>query len=369
MLPAVDSFRVRHALTQMTSDFSLPSPEDVLIDQLDRYEQQFRDAFALDVDMRDSQHVDANERRFFAGFAPAILRTARGLRATPKLVETKDKIGENLHVGPITRLIVEHEEVTRLQLDIDMARERIREVSRLRERTLDLVDVVLQWGPTGRSSLYLRRVASCYMLGLDPECLVMCRAVLDAAFQEKISEELVRRSLPEAEVRRGIDLLARIRAAKTAGVIRPEIADVAHRIRRAGNNVVHDEPARLLEPLDAVRHVVAVLRELGFDDPTEPDEPRGFTRLCVLADAYRQRFGIWPTEFVTDLGTLNEIEDFLGPQLFQALEKRLVATGEEEPVYLMRVLGPGGSSLTYHDLDEFPVDQGARTWILDTSGA
>ncbi len=52
-----------------------------------------------------------------------------------------------------------------------------------------LVQVAETMEPTPRTAAFLRSVSRCYLAGFDSECIVMCRSVLDAAFDAEIPRD------------------------------------------------------------------------------------------------------------------------------------------------------------------------------------
>ena len=77
---------------------------------------------------------------------------------------------------------------------------------------MDLLGVLLEEQPAGRAPAYLQRVARCYIEGLDPECLVMCRAVLDSVFEESVSTAEVKGILPSERIKGSVQLAHRMDA-------------------------------------------------------------------------------------------------------------------------------------------------------------
>jgi uncharacterized protein YdeI (YjbR/CyaY-like superfamily) len=73
---------------------------------------------------------------------------------------------------------------------ISLARDAVEKIREGAERILQLYELVLKSRPAETTMSFLGRLSRCYILGFDSECVILCRSVLDTAFQEKISPEL-----------------------------------------------------------------------------------------------------------------------------------------------------------------------------------
>ena len=120
------------------------------------------------------------------------------------------------------------------------------------QRVVDLLAVLLEDQPSGRAAAYLQRVARCYIEGLDPECLVMCRAVLDSVFEEAVSTADVKGILPSERIKGSVQLAHRIEAAERLGRINKSVAQLAKTIKDAGNDAIHSIPVAAITPLEAI---------------------------------------------------------------------------------------------------------------------
>ena len=147
-------------------------------------------------------------------------------------------------------------------------------LSTARERFRNLLMLLRDRRPSLPAKGFLQRVARCYLLGFDPECVVMCRAVLDCEFSDrvvdddKVSEwwEWYKDTL-EGRKYRGKkppygQLWARIQAARYTGLITEENCTAADKVRLDGNDAVHAGPANY-DPLEYIEKTIQVLDALA----------------------------------------------------------------------------------------------------------
>jgi hypothetical protein len=105
---------------------------------------------------------------------------------------------------------------------------------------------------------YLARAARLLILGLDVECIVFCRAALEAALKQRISdEEMVMRGKMKRVVKGreyDYDLGTRISAARVAPALFDKaLGDRAFDLKEDGNRAVHPDAQQTYEaPLNAV---------------------------------------------------------------------------------------------------------------------
>jgi len=121
-----------------------------------------------------------------------------------------------------------------------------------------------------RGQAFLKRISLCYMFGFDAECIVMCRAVLDAEFQANIPTDDCIQTLGannRRTNRRGqplYDLSERIVVAERTGRIDSAAKDKAQRVVRRGNQVVHRDPGtHQHEALETVTDTLDVIDALS----------------------------------------------------------------------------------------------------------
>lgn len=113
---------------------------------------------------------------------------------------------------------------------------------------------------TAKVDAYLDHVAKLYVWGFETEAIVMCRAVLDAALASRLSAEAERR--PAGSGSRELRLDEAIEECHKLGLIGPDERDLAHRLRRDGNELLHVAPTHHLEFPDALAAIEALGRVL-----------------------------------------------------------------------------------------------------------
>lgn len=113
---------------------------------------------------------------------------------------------------------------------------------------------------------FMRRVSRCYLYGFDPECIVMCRALLDAEFQAEISNDECASTLgprrSSADGSPAYALVDRIAVARKANRIDEELSNKAHFVRKEANRVIHRKPALDCEPLEVIQATLVIVNGL-----------------------------------------------------------------------------------------------------------
>lgn len=121
---------------------------------------------------------------------------------------------------------------------------------------------------------YLARVARCYVWDLRPELAVMCRAVLEEAFRQRMPEEELRRALDRPGHRR-ITLGLWIDEATATGVLDEEESAAARRIRDRGSDAAHGRPVEHLDPWALVQDLRRLLAALVEEEGSGRKEQEG----------------------------------------------------------------------------------------------
>ena len=229
-------------------------------------EANFRLKHDLDVDYpRDPdapELQDPNRARFENSIAKELLKAVEELVTSPTLFEWRDKLSGTFPIGDLAGWLADRPFVTP-QIRFDIARAHVQDLEAEARRTVDLLRILVETQPSERARSYLARVSRCYIAGLDPECLIMCRAVLDAAFEDRVSDSDVKKHVPIRRRRRNIPLSDRIAAAQTMGIIDPHLATVARRLKDAGNDALHNVPVPTVSVLDAVRDTARLLQVIA----------------------------------------------------------------------------------------------------------
>lgn len=109
-------------------------------------------------------------------------------------------------------------------------------------RLKDLMSILIliQENPVPEIPLnYLKRVFRCYIWGLDPECVILCRSVLDVAVDEKIPDRLCARY---CDPNKSYYTLAdKVKTIKMAKLLPREITNKLQEVKLRGNKCVHGD--------------------------------------------------------------------------------------------------------------------------------
>jgi hypothetical protein len=148
-----------------------------------------------------------------------------------------------------------------------LGRDAVEMVTTAEQRIWRLLLLTQQFQPSKRAAAFLRRVSRCYVYGFDPECAVMCRSVLQAAFDAEISDDHCQQVLGRAKgIKRTnsspFDLADRIAVARKLGRISESSALKAAAIRAAGNVVIHEHPRACDDPFMLIADTMDVIAEL-----------------------------------------------------------------------------------------------------------
>ncbi len=162
----------------------------------------------------------------------------------------------------VTRLGLHHEVCHALQ--IELGREYCTETASMMKRSMAAVQLVALASPQPVVQRYLRRASRCYILGLQAECTVMCRAVLENAVSERYNRE----KLPQPATSEGKSAMkTRLSWARQAGWITSKSESDAWTIWLRGNKAAHDDPEVSTDALSTLTLTLEVLKELYDDRP------------------------------------------------------------------------------------------------------
>lgn len=148
------------------------------------------------------------------------------------------------------------------RLSIDLAWEAIDRIKQGPQRILDLYLLALGTRPSPRVQQFLTRLGRCYSWGFEPECVMLCRSVIDAAFGDTVDNAMCEKH-PRESGKIGFTLADKIRAAYEEGLIDRRTQKAAERIRLRGNQAVHRQPDLTKDVLGTVRDTLAVLEKLS----------------------------------------------------------------------------------------------------------
>lgn len=117
------------------------------------------------------------------------------------------------------------------------------------ERALDLVRGMFIRRPADVTLRYVRRLVRCYVMGLFPEAVIICRAVVEKSIEDALEQA----GVPVPATERGESSLnTKIEATGRLGLLPGDVVDRAHKVRLRGNVAVHNDP----EAVDQVEETV-----------------------------------------------------------------------------------------------------------------
>jgi hypothetical protein len=128
-----------------------------------------------------------------------------------------------------------------------------------RERCLQLASLVLSTRPSEPVERYLGRLSACYISGLLPECVILCRALLENA----VSDVFQRHGIPLPQNEEGVSAMhTRLKAAHMLGWLSADGLAGAKTIWLRGNKAVHQDPDATRDVFGTVVLTGNVLSEL-----------------------------------------------------------------------------------------------------------
>lgn len=144
---------------------------------------------------------------------------------------------------------------------IDISYDAIGKIEVGASRIFQLCQLVLSSPPSDTTQKFLGRLSRCYIWGFDPECVILCRAVLDTAFEKRVSYEICEKHCKHRS-RGRFSLDDRIDAAQKEKIIDKKIAKKARTVKTQGNEAVHRRPDRIKDVLGTIRDTVEVLEKI-----------------------------------------------------------------------------------------------------------
>jgi hypothetical protein len=127
------------------------------------------------------------------------------------------------------------------------------------QRCLELATHILVVQPAEPVRRYLSRLGRCYIAGFLPECVILCRAVLENA----VNEALERRGGEGAKPRGSMS--ERLSRCQRAGWIDAARQNDAVTIWKRGNKAVHEDPHATSDAFGTIVLTMGVLVQL-YDD-------------------------------------------------------------------------------------------------------
>jgi len=126
-------------------------------------------------------------------------------------------------------------------------------------RILKLWELLLDIQPGKGTLSFLQRVGRCFIWGFDPECIILCRGVLDTAFRHALSDE-----------DRDFGLAKNIVAAFNSNLLDKPTRALAFAVKTRGDKAVHNDPHATKDVAGTIRDTLIVLRRLEGREQSQP---------------------------------------------------------------------------------------------------
>jgi hypothetical protein len=161
----------------------------------------------------------------------------------------------------VTRLIYSHP-IIRDGVRIDLALQAADVLlPNAEKRAADLIALIAHRKLSERAAAFLDRATRLYLWGFEPESVVLCASVLEAAYETRFSPmEMFRLQI----VRKGTEYEPHEyeQAALAAGIFTKADKDLAARIRRARNDTIHNAPNTTVGAIEALQGTATLLDRL-----------------------------------------------------------------------------------------------------------
>jgi hypothetical protein len=143
---------------------------------------------------------------------------------------------------------------------VDLAWQSVEKMIEGADRIFNLYRLMLTFRPSRPTVGFLIRLSRCYIWGFDPECVILCRSILDTAFRENISDDICEKHFG----RRKFDftLNDRIHAANKEGLIDDDIKSMALNVKERGDKAVHYQPDITKDVWGTICNTISVLEVL-----------------------------------------------------------------------------------------------------------
>jgi len=144
---------------------------------------------------------------------------------------------------------------------IDMSWEAIEKIREGALRIFKLYKLVLDSSPSESTQKFLSRLTRCYVWEFDPECIILCRAVVDTAFRDRVTDTICEKHFGKNN-RYEFTLSNRIQAAYKEGIIDKEIRRKAFIVKTRGDKAVHYQPDLTKNVWETICHTLDVLKKI-----------------------------------------------------------------------------------------------------------
>lgn len=244
------------------------------------YWRRYLEYWELEEDVADPRHDEAARRLHrkldaIGGAVRTLLHTlspdeaaVAAIRDFVDVSEAEDpleaaaEVIRLVHETPIVR------DSIRIALGFEAAEELL---PRAESRISDLLTLVAARSVSPRAATFLDRATRLYLWGFDPECVIMCRAVLEAALTARLADDVDRDDpapnldnlLRIAGGRKVLDGFERAKNRKGWRARKGSPLWRAERLKWAGNEVLHQRPEVVGSRSTDIQDAREAVRELA----------------------------------------------------------------------------------------------------------
>lgn len=149
-----------------------------------------------------------------------------------------------------------------VQLELEIAKRFTLRTDRMARRCLELARLSMELAPAPPVQQFLGRVAQCYVLGLYPESIVMCRAVVEQGVTDKFRR--LKKPFPLPAPGKS-EIKARLFNAEERGWLTRGQRNMAWDVCQRGNKAVHEDPHATSDVIGTIKATLEVLTALYAD--------------------------------------------------------------------------------------------------------
>jgi hypothetical protein len=161
------------------------------------------------------------------------------------VVKIAEKQGFKAHLAQSVEICIADDAIARLEASA--------------QRCLELANLILSREPSEPVRRYLARLGRCYIAGFLPECVILCRAVLENA----VVDVFARHNIPLPATDEGkSSMKSRLNSAQVLGWLSESGRRNAETIWQRGNVAVHHDPEATSDVLGTLSLTFGVLEEL-----------------------------------------------------------------------------------------------------------
>ncbi len=185
--------------------------------------------------------IDPEEKQAYEALRQLRIKAVEGFLPA-KLTEVL------LAVSPKTR------ELTEWGLDDTYSRVLVSEIPRIVERALKLAPVWTTREPSKPAEIYLREGTRAFLLGLFQATVALCRSAFEQGLKDRLRSQLA--VLAEADE---LSVLLKTAEMLWPRILEPDLIQLGHEVRNAGNNVLHGTPCNEQAAFDCLIKVRKIL--------------------------------------------------------------------------------------------------------------